>query len=135
MPEPVGDDWCRLSTRWKLEPTVAKMLVGLDQWAKINLARKGYPWPGIFIISGFRSKRRQQEVNPEAPNSLHTRCPSLAVDLRIGNLNVGMDKDQVWFWLGAQWKMLGGRWGGDFHDEFGQLRTDELNHFDYPVFT
>jgi len=126
LPEKVGTDPCRLSTRWMLSPELGSMLVGLDIWAHTQLDRKGIPWPGLWIQSGHRSNMRQEEVNPDVPNSLHTRCPSLAVDLRVGNLAASITTDAVWSWLGARWALMGGRWGGRFD-------PPDQNHFDLGI--
>ena len=109
-----------------LSPELGSMLVGLDSWAHIQMAAAGLPWPGLWIQSGHRSQMKQEEVNPDAPNSLHTRCPSLAVDLRIGNVHASISSDEIWQWLGARWKIMGGRWGGDFQEP-------DLNHFDLGI--
>jgi len=125
LPERVAQDSCQLANRWRLDPTLAGMVVGLEAWAQARLADEGLPWPGLFIISGYRSQQRQAVVNPSSPNSLHTHCPALAVDLRIGSV-AGAGAEQIWQWLGARWKLLGGRWGGDFS-------SPDLNHFDLGV--
>jgi len=128
IPQRVSGDACLLSRRWLLDPTLVSMLQNLDRWADGQFAAHGIRWPGIFIISGHRSRARQTEVNPDAPASLHTRCPSLAADLRVGNVQASVVGDSVWDWLGARWALMGGRWGGRFS------RRDE-NHFDLGVGT
>jgi len=102
------------------------MLQNLDRWAGEQFAGKGFRWPGIWIISGQRDAESQARINPDAPASLHLRCPSLAADLRVGNVPASLVGDSVWDWLGARWAMMGGRWGGRFS------RRDE-NHFDLGV--
>jgi len=67
---------CGLSGGWKLDPAFAARLVSLDRWAEERMADPGLSWPGLFIISGYRSTARQAELNPDAPDSLHTRCPA-----------------------------------------------------------
>jgi len=55
------------------------------------------------------------------PDSLHVRCPSLAADLRVGDMPASTTPD-FWRFLGPIWKAMGGRWGGDF-------QTPDPNHF------
>ncbi len=102
---------------------LADMLVELDAQATREFSAQGFRWPGLFVISGYRSPRLQLDVNPLAPNSLHTRCPSLAADLRVGDLPATLTPREFWEFLGAIWGQLGGRWGGRFTPE-------DLNHFD-----
>ncbi len=99
------------------------MVLALDARAAQIFSAQGLRWPGLWIISGHRSPSRQLEVNPSVPNSLHTRCPSMAVDLRVGNLPASTTAFEVWGFLGGIWKSLGGRWGGNF-------RTPDPNHFE-----
>jgi len=119
-----------LARRWILDPTLVSMLQALDEWARRNFdagfAGLGIRWPGLYIISGWRSEQSQAHENPDAPNSLHLRCPSLAVDLRVANISASLTTDAIWDWLGARWALMGGRWGGRFS------RRDE-NHFDLGV--
>jgi len=126
LPSKVGRDQCRLEQKWKVEPLLARMIIGLDQWAESKFLQEEIPWPGLTIISGFRTRSHQLALNPSAPNSLHTRCPAQAVDLRVGTVPVPTDKDAIWPWLGARWIQLGGRWGGMFS-------TPDVNHFDLGV--
>jgi len=123
-----------LAGRWVLDPHLAEMLVSLEAWANQEFARKGVRWPGITIISGQRSPVRQAALNPDAPHSLHTRCPSLAADLQVGSVP-GLPIDTAWEWLGARWKQMGGRWGGDFSPGKGidGVNRREQNHFDLGV--
>lgn len=123
-----------LSRRWVLDPTLVRMVQALDRWALEQIARTGLRWPGIRLVSGHRTKERQAEVNPDAKASLHTRCPSLAVDLRVGAI-AGVESNAVWELLGGRWKLMGGRWGGDFSpgkDVTGVNRREQ-NHFDLGV--
>jgi len=117
-----------------LDSHLAEMVVSLEGWAHEQFARTGLRWPGITIISGGRSKARQARLNPDAPDSLHTRCPALAVDLRVGSVP-NLPGGAVWEWLGARWKMMGGRWGGDFSPGKGidGVNRREQNHFDLGV--
>ena len=99
------------------------MLVTLETLAREIFSAKGFHWPGVFIISGFRSARLQAVINPAAPKSLHTRCPSMAADLRVGDLPASTTPTEFWAFLGTLWKSMGGRWGGDF-------KTPDPNHFE-----
>ncbi len=121
--ERIETDSCGLSRRWTLEPALADMLVPLDEWARRDFSAQGLRWPGLFIISGYRSPLLQAEVNPLAPASLHTRCPSLAVDLRVADIPATLTPTEVWAFLGIRWSGLGGRWGGLF-------TPPDDNHFD-----
>ena len=94
------------------------MLVRLEQQASGEMGRY---WPGLYIISGYRTPARNAEVGG-APNSFHTFCPSLAADLRVGSVQ-GLGSDEVWAVLGGMWRLMGGKWGGTFS-------TPDLNHFD-----
>ena len=123
MSERVTNDWCGLADRWRLDPQLAFDLVSLDQWATQELAAQGIRWPGLFVISGHRSPALQLIVNPAAPRSLHTVCPSLAADLRVANQPASLTEIQTWFWLGQRWEFMGHRWGGRF-------KPPDLNHFD-----
>lgn len=122
LPSRVGTDDCLLANRWTLDPTLARMLVRLEAMARSEFEVPGiFRWPGLFVISGYRSPRHNRDVGG-SPNSLHTACPSLAVDLRFGRVPGRMPGDQqVWEILGGMWRLLGGRWGGSF---------DDPNHFD-----
>jgi hypothetical protein len=102
------------------------MLQKLDGWANEEFAGKGIRWPGLFIISGHRSREMQTFENPDAPNSLHLRCPSLAADLRVGGTPASLTADPIWNWLGTRWRLMGGRWGGQF-------TVRDENHFDLGV--
>ena len=107
------------------------MLVSLEAWAHQEFTRKGFRWVGIRILSGQRTEARQADLNPDAPNSLHVRCPSLAADLQVGTIPE-LPINAAWEWLGARWKMMGGRWGGDFSPGKGidGINRREQNHFD-----
>jgi len=110
------------------------MLQTLDRWADESIARTGLRWPGLYIVSGWRSEKEQTDINPDAPASLHRRCPSLAADLRVGSV-AGLDSDSVWELLGGRWKLMGGRWGGDFSPgkDITGVNRAEQNHFDLGV--
>ena len=105
------------------------MLVLMDRVAGQRFAAAGFRWPGLWIISGYRSPQDQARVNPALPTSFHVRCPSLAADLRVGQVAATITPEEVWRFLGDQWKLMGGRWGGDFKDRLGQPAPDD-NHFD-----
>ena len=96
------------------------MLVALEAQAYERFAATGIRWAGLYIISGYRSPRRQAVINPAVQKSCHTVCPSLAADLRVGPV-AGFDSPEIWAVLGGMWEMMGGRWGGRF---------DDPNHFD-----
>jgi len=124
--EPVSDDSCGLSRRWVLDPTLAELLVRLDGETRRVFSTAGFRWPGLFVISGFRSRFLQAEINPLAPASLHTRCPSLAADLRVGDQPASITTPEIWAVVGTLWRQMGGRWGGDFS-------PPDYNHFDFPA--
>ena len=112
----VTDDACALSRRWALDPRLAGMVVALQARARDAFASQGIRFPGLWVISGWRSRTRQAGINPLAPDSRHTLCPSMAVDLRVGDLPASTTPTEIWATLGAIWKRLGGRWGGEFGD-------------------
>lgn len=119
-------DVCGISRRWVLDATVASMLVSVEQQAQQIFSAEGIRWPGLFIISGHRSQAQQRQVNPSNPNSYHTRCPALAIDLRVGDIPASLTTFELWAFVGGLWKRQGGRWGGDFP-------TPDPNHFDVPT--
>lgn len=104
------------------------MLVTLEARAREIFSAEGLRWPGLFIISGFRSQRLQAGINPAAPFSLHTFCPSLAVNLRVGDFAASLTPE-FWPFLATIWKAMGGRWGGDFRPK------PDVNHFEMPAVT
>jgi len=126
---PVGNDACDLSRRWTLDPDFAARLVKLDAILAEKFGPVGLGWPGLYVLSGFRSKSLQSEVNPSAPNSWHTRCPALAADLQVGTFPASQTPLEFWAVIGNLWKLnnLGGRWGGDFS-------TPSPFHLDLPQF-
>jgi len=123
LPERVGSDWCGLARRWTLAPKLAQDVVTLDEWATAELATAGIRWGGLYIISGRRTPQEQFKINPFAPNSLHVRCPSLAVDLRLVDRASTLTEAQTWAFLGQRWEFFGNRWGGRF-------KPPDINHFD-----
>lgn len=128
-PDAVGrSDVCSLQRRWAIRADLARGLIRLDRWAAgriptIRVRGLQLEWPGLTIISGHRSQVLQARLNPDAPNSLHTRCPALAVDLRVGAARASSIPLEIWSLLGQQWVRMGFRWGGDFS-------TPDPNHFD-----
>ncbi len=102
------------------------MLVSLDDWARRAFSAAGIREVGLYVISGFRSPSLQAEINPLAPQSLHTRCPSLAADLRVGDIPASITTPETWAVFGVRWRQMGGRWGGDF-------QAPDYNHFDLPA--
>lgn len=118
----VGNDACLLSRRWRISPTLAGMLVALDARAESVFSSQGLRWPGLYVISGYRSPSLQASVNPTEPFSGHVECPAVAVDLRVGDLPASTTPE-FWPVLGTLWKAQGGRWGGDFP-------TPDPNHFE-----
>lgn len=134
LASPVGRDACEIAEKWGLAPHVADMLVLLELKAEQEFRDIRIPWlrwPGLFIVSGYRSPQLNKEVGG-AKNSFHLNtdasgCPlSLAVDLRVGQVP-GVSTFELWAILGGMWQRLGGRWGGSFS-------TPDPNHFDVPAF-
>ena len=120
-------DACSISRRWLLEPALAHIVVEVEDLAARSMAAEGIRWPGLFIISGHRTARAQTEANPFQAHSLHRRCPSLAVDLRVGDIPATSTPFPVWSFIGDLFKQHGARWGGDFTST-----TPDLNHFYLP---
>jgi len=85
----------------------------MERYFKGQFAARGIRWPGVWITSGYRTQAHQAAINPDVPNSLHTRCPSLAVDLRVGSV-AGIDSPELLAMLGGWWRLRGLRWGGMF---------------------
>lgn len=124
--EVIGRDPCGMVRRWSLSPHLALMLLALDQWACEVFSSKGLGWPGLRIISGYRSRALVSAFNPletAAKKSRHRRLPSLAADLRVGDVPATATPLEVWTFLGLQWERMGGRWGGRFS-------SPDPNHFD-----
>ena len=94
------------------------MIVRLAEQARREF---GIYWPGLYIVSGFRTQRRNAEVKGAA-GSFHTFCPSLAADLRVGSV-AGLPQDEVQAIIGGMWRRMGGRWGGTF-------KNPSVRHFD-----
>jgi len=124
----VGRDACDLSIRWKIDLNLARGLVALDEWAARKIRAPGIRWPGLFIISGFRTPEQNRAAGG-APNSEHLECPAMAADLRVGTVE-GIESSELWAILGNRWKLTGGRWGGDFGWEGSPFPNPrEWNHF------
>jgi len=124
--EEIGRDPCGMVGRWSLSPLLASMLLSLDQWACGVFSSKGLGWPGLRIISGYRTRAVVAAFNPTqaaAQKSRHRRIPSLAADLRVGDTPATATPIEVWTFLGLQWERQGGRWGGRFN-------PPDPNHFD-----
>jgi len=107
------------------------MLVDLEEVAARGTFGTGFDWPGLYIISGHRTRSQQIAVNPFSRQSYHRCCPALAVDLRVGDIPASSTADSIWEELGLLWKALGGKWGGDFGATGGELVEIEpdINHF------
>jgi len=121
LPSRIGTDECALARRWKLQPALASKLVALSNQWKREIEKGGLGAPDLYVVSGYRTLDHNREIGG-AEDSRHIRCPSEAVDLRVGNV-VGIDNLQVWQILGGMWRLRGGRWGGTFADP-------DPNHFD-----
>jgi len=121
--ERIETDACGISRRWSIAPHLARMLVRTNEFVRQAFSADGLRWPGLYILSGFRTVQRQAAVNPDNPNSLHLRCPALAVDLRVGDAPASTTPIELWAIVGQRFKLLGGRWGGDFP-------VPDPNHFD-----
>lgn len=117
-----GADACGLARRWLLDATLAARLVELDDVAARSYATERFRWPGLYIISGYRTRGEQARVNPFNEESHHRCCPALAADLRLDDIPASNTPVSVWEELGLFWKVLGGEWGGDFE-------SPDLNHF------
>jgi len=125
LPSRVPVDACDWSDSWGLDPALASKLSQMQRWwSNLDTGLSGpglLKFPPLYIISGMRSKKHNDEVGG-APASFHLRCPSLAADLRVGQV-AGLDSDELWAILGGWWRLHGGRWGGTFSDP-------DPNHFD-----
>lgn len=100
------------------------MLIAVEDEASQVFSAEGLRWPGLYILSGHRTAAEQNEVNPDFPQSLHRRCPSVAVDLRVGDLPASATPFDIWAAVGQLFKKRGGRWGWDAYGD------GEENHFD-----
>ncbi len=137
--EPISADPCGVVRRWNLDTTLASMLLDLDFWAcrqiekeveRSPLPSRRFRWPGLWIKSGHRSQPVVSAFHPTAPaatKSRHLFKPSLAADLRVGNVAASETPIEIWTFLGLQWERQGGRWGGRFS-------LPDPNHFDIDPF-
>jgi hypothetical protein len=123
-------DVCLIAERWRISLRLAVMLVimrvevGRDPRFR---GRAGEP-PQIYLISGYRDPSRQEAICRDLEGtgrpcadprrSTHTSCPATGADLRVQG-----GPEDPWPLLGAIWKRLGGRWGGEFD-------SPDPNHFD-----
>jgi len=121
LPSRVGRDACTIEARWQLQPRLARLLVQMQDHFTKAFRPTGFPFPDIWVVSGYRDAVKNREVGG-APDSRHLRCPSEAADLRIGNVE-GLENLEVWQMLGGWWELNGGRWGGRFS-------IPDPNHFD-----
>ncbi len=115
LPQAINGDACGLARRWALSPTLAGGLVLLERRAEERFAATTFRWPGLWIISGQRTLSHQASLNPDVQDSLHTRCPALAVDLRVGSVP-GFTTAALLEFAGGLWMAMGFRWGGLFTD-------------------
>jgi len=115
LPQRINGDACGLSRRWILSPILAEGLVQLQRRAQERFASTPFDWPGLWIIGGHRTFARQASLNPAVEDSLHTRCPSLAADLRVGTI-AGLPRTFLLDLAGEIWMTMGFRWGGTFSD-------------------
>lgn len=125
-----GADSCSLQRRWLIDPTLAMALVETEAVAERIFAAEGVRWPGIFILSGHRTKAQQADANPSQPSSHHRCCPSLAVDLRVGDIPASVTPPQFFKFIADAMAVHGVKWGGDVPDEF--LALLEQNHYYLP---
>ena len=134
-PERVTDDACGISRRWLLAPHVAESVVSVNREMGSLFSAQGIRWPGLTIISGYRSSQKQAQVNPAVTKSWHSRCPALAVDLRVGDAPASTTPVELWATIAHQFKKRGARWGGDFKHAGSGPNKREANHFDWPGVT
>jgi len=111
---------------------MAKALVETETVATRFFSAQGARWPGISIISGHRSKEQQAEANPRNPASHHRCCPSLAVDIRVGDLPASLTPPQFFEFVANGLSVYDIKWGGDFPDEFLALLERNHYYFDEP---
>lgn len=81
----------------------------------------------VVVVSAVRTAAEQEALEPgpglyKAKNSRHVQ--RRAFDLGFSGYTWREVPMEYWRWLGAVWKSLGGRWGGDFS------RPDPV-HFDW----
>ena len=122
IPERINGDWCGLSSRWKLDPTLAQRLTAMA-------ARAPFP---VQIISGYRSPEKQRQLKyegrPAAPvdRSTHTSCPATGADVWPGIAVTRVVQAQ----LGEAGTIAGLRWGGGSPVDPQTGIPSDWNHFD-----
>ena len=115
--------------RWGIADRLALALHALDCRAAqlFESQAGGLCWPGIWIISGYRTDPLEPSLNPgtsAAASSFHMVRPALAADLRVGNAPASTTDPSVWAFLGQIWEQqFNVRWGGRFN-------PPDWNHFD-----
>ena len=114
-----------LIKKWGLECNFAYRVAKFIDEAEFALGRD------VEIISGFRSRKEQEQLEkegrPTAPFYLsnHTTCPATAIDIWMGFAHTREMK----LILGHQAHLNGLRWGGASPLDDDGLPTD-WNHFD-----
>jgi len=93
--------------------------VAVEAVAARSFTPQGFRWPGLYIVSGHRTRGAQTEANPTTPFSHHRCCPSLAVDLRVGDIAAANVPLSIWEELAINFRPYGVRWGG----------ANDPNHF------
>lgn len=99
---------CEIRQRWKVVDTLA------IRAALILLGAPSWVGRGATIVSGFRSRAKQaeleQEGRPTAPfnRSTHTSCPATGLDFSLG----AMPSRQAIRRFGVLVEAVGLRWGG-----------------------
>ena len=148
LPETIDGqtDACSLARRWLLDPDFAQALVDLVRRTHEKFAAEGLRWPDVRIISGYRDRETAASVGSDYETSCHSTCPAVAADLALGTIDWPPGSVVPGEWgafaiMGGIWKLMGGRWGGDFSYEGGGVpggvlteaphNIQEHNHFDW----
>jgi len=127
LPQPIPvpasqDEICALMDSWILSPVLAVKLAAMAQLVPF----------GLSIISGYRTRERQEELIQEgrpaaSPDvSTHCSCPATGADLRITGLEPGNYEISL---FGAAAVRVGLRWGGGSPVESSGIPVD-WNHVD-----
>lgn len=125
-------DVCQLADRWKIDIRLSVMLTIMRVEVGRDARWRGFAGqePSLYMISGYRDPERQAAICRDLEDggsgrpcadpsrSTHTSCPATGADLRVEGM-----AGSVYELLGAIWKRLGGRWGGEFS-------SPDPNHFD-----